>query len=82
MKKRKFTILVIDDNPADVEILRRLLEENRGLENHLLACNDAGTGRAEALRCQADLIFLDYLLGVRPGLKSSTRSARGAALCR
>jgi len=69
MKKRKFTILVIDDDPADVEILRRLLEQIEDWEVKLLVCNDAGTGRAEALRCQADLIFLDYLLGVETGLE-------------
>ena len=69
MKKRKFTILVIDDDPADVEILRRLLEQIEGWTIKLLVCNDAGTGRAEALRCQVDLIFLDYLLGVETGLE-------------
>ena len=46
MEKRKFTVLVIDDEPADVEILRRLLEEIKGWEIQLLACNDAETGRA------------------------------------
>ena len=69
MEKRKFTILVIDDNPADVEILRRLLEQIEDWEIKLLVCNDAGTGRAEALRGQVDLIFLDYLLGVETGLE-------------
>jgi DNA-binding response OmpR family regulator len=68
MEKRKFAILVIDDDPADVEILRRLLEQIEGWKIKFLACNDARTGRAEALRCQVDLIFLDYLLGVETGL--------------
>jgi DNA-binding response OmpR family regulator len=69
MEKRIFTILVIDDDPADVEILRRLLEQIEGWKIKFLVCNDAGTGRAEALRCQVDLIFLDYLLGVETGLE-------------
>lgn len=69
MEKRKFAILVIDDDPADVEILRRLLEQIEGWKIKFLACNDARTGRAEALRCQVDLIFLDYLLGVETGLE-------------
>lgn len=69
MEKRKFTVLVIDDEPADVEILRRLLEEIQGRKIQLLACNDAETGRAEASRCRVDLIFLDYLLGVETGLE-------------
>lgn len=69
MEKRKFTVLVIDDEPADVEILRRLLEEIKGWEIQLLACNDAETGRAEASLCRVDLIFLDYLLGAETGLE-------------
>jgi DNA-binding response OmpR family regulator len=69
MKKKKFAILVIDDDPADIEILRRLLEQIEDWEIKLLVCNDSGTGRAEALRCQADLIFLDYQLGVETGVQ-------------
>jgi len=69
MEKKKFVILVIDDDPADVEILRRLLEQIEGWEIKFLGCNNGGTGRAEALRCQPDLIFLDYLLGVETGLE-------------
>ena len=69
MEQGKFTVLVIDDEPADVEILRRLLEEIEGWKIQLLACHDAETGRAEASRCRVDLIFLDYLLGVETGLE-------------
>ena len=69
MEKRKITVLVIDDEPADVEILRRLLEEIERQKFQLLACNDAEKGRAEAARGEADLIFLDYLLGVETGLE-------------
>ena len=69
MEERKFIILVIDDEPADVEILRRLLGQIEGWQIKLLACNDAGTGRREALRCQVDLIFLDYLLGAETGIE-------------
>ena len=69
MEKRKLTILAIDDDPADVEILRRRLEEIVGPEIEFHAFNDAQTGRAEAIRCEADLIFLDYLLGRDTGLE-------------
>ncbi len=68
MKKKKFTILVIDDNPPDAEILRRLLEEIEDWEVQLLICHNTETGLREALRCQVDLIFLDYLLGAQTGL--------------
>jgi DNA-binding response OmpR family regulator len=69
MKKRKFISLVIDDEPAHVEILRRLLEEIEGWKVELLACNDAATGLEEALRRRTDLIFLDYSLGLETGLE-------------
>jgi DNA-binding response OmpR family regulator len=69
MERRKLTILVIDDDPADVEILRRRLEEIVGREVEFMAFNDAQTGCAAAIRCEADLIFLDYLLGAETGLE-------------
>jgi DNA-binding response OmpR family regulator len=69
MEKRELAILVIDDDSADVEILRRLLEKIEGWKIKFLVCGDARTGRAEALRCQVDLIFLDYLLRGETGLE-------------
>jgi DNA-binding response OmpR family regulator len=70
MEKRNFVILVIGDDPADVEMLRRLLGQIDGWKIKVLACNDVVTGSAEASRCQADLIFLDYLLGEETGLEA------------
>jgi two-component system sensor histidine kinase/response regulator len=68
MAKRKLTVLVIDDSPADVEILRRLLEQIDSWEIHFLAFHDSKEGRAEAVKGKADLIFLDYMLGLETGL--------------
>ena len=68
MRRRKFTFLIIEDNPADTAILRRLLEEIEGWKVKVLSCNKVATGTAEALRGQVDLIFLDYALGGEPGL--------------
>ncbi len=69
MEKKKFSILVIDDEPADVEILRWFLEKIQGWKIEFLAFNDAETGRAAALRCRVDLIFLDDILGGQTGLE-------------
>jgi len=69
MGKRKLTILVIDDNPADVEIVRRLLQQIDSWEIHFLASYDSKEGRAEVLKGKADLIFLDYMLGSETGLE-------------
>lgn len=69
MEKDKFTILVIDDNPADVESMRRILGEIEGWKILLLDCTDARTGCAEALRRHVDLILLGNLLGLENGLE-------------
>jgi DNA-binding response OmpR family regulator len=69
MGKKKLTILVIDDNPADVEIVGRLLEQIDTWEIHFLAFHDSQEGRAEAVKGKADLIFLDYMLGAETGLE-------------
>lgn len=69
MGKKKLTILVIDDSPADVEIVRRLLEQIDSWEFHFLAFHDSKEGRAEAVKGKTDLIFLDYMLGAETGLE-------------
>ncbi len=69
MAKRKLTILVIDDNPADIEIVRRMLEQIDGWDIHFLASHNSKEGRAQALQGEADLILLDYMLGPETGLE-------------
>ena len=69
MEKRKFAFLVIEDNQADVVTLCRLLEEIESWKIEILICKNAGMQLAEALRCQVDLIFLDYLLGAETGIE-------------
>lgn len=68
MEAKLLTILVIDDDPGDVELLRRYLERIPEFVITCVACTTAEEGQA-ALQHQAiDLIFLDYLLGARTGL--------------
>ena len=69
MAKRKITVLVIDDSPADVEIVRRLLEQIDSWEINFLAFHDGQEGRAEAVKDKPDLILLDYMLGSETGLE-------------
>jgi DNA-binding NtrC family response regulator len=69
VEKRNFVILLIDDDPAEVEILRGLLGQIEGWRIKVLACDDAVTGAAEAMRCEVDLIFLNYLMGGKTWLK-------------
>ena len=69
MGKRKITVLVIDDSPADVEIVRRLLEQIDGWEINFHAFQDPYEGRTEAMKGEVDLVFLDYWLGSETGLE-------------
>ncbi len=69
MKKKERIILLIDDNPADVEIVRRFLTEINGWNIEFRAYQDPEQGQTEAVKNEADLIFLDYLLGPITGLE-------------
>ena len=70
MEKRNFSILVIADDSADVENLRRLLGQVEGWKIKVMVCNDVVTGAADAFRHQVDLIFLNYVQGGETGLKA------------
>ncbi len=64
----KLRILAIDDNPADAEILRRLLVKAPSFDVDFLHCLDPESGQ-EVLRGRPiDCLFLDYQLGGRSGL--------------
>ena len=68
MSYGKLNILAIDDNPADAEILRRLLVKVPAFEADFLHCLDPESGQ-EVLRGRPiDCLFLDYQLGERSGL--------------
>jgi DNA-binding NtrC family response regulator len=69
MGKRKVTVLMIDDSPADVEIVRRLLGQIDSWKIHFVASHDGRKGRAEAGQGNPDLILLDYMLGPETGLE-------------
>ena len=70
MENRKVTLLVIDDDPGDIEILRRLLEEIPGWKVRLYAFTDAEQGRAELARRDVDVVLVDYWLGMETGTET------------
>lgn len=81
MGKREINVLMIDDSPADVEIVRRLLEQIGSWDIRLLAFHDGQRGGAEAVKGKADLILLDYMLGPETGLEVlHTLQADGCSL--
>ena len=69
MGDRPHRILVIDDDPGDAELLRRLLEDASGGETEVTTFTEPVSALAELESRGADLIFIDYLLGGQTGLE-------------
>lgn len=69
MRPRSLRILVIDDNPADAEILRRNLEKIPEFEVEFVHYLDWESGRDAVLNNQGDCLLLDYHLGDASGLE-------------
>lgn len=67
MEELKLKVLVIDDDPGDVEILRRLLDEITGWSVELVASGDS-SGLCELAQNDVDVVFVDYMLGRDTGL--------------
>lgn len=63
------SIIAIDDDPADLEILRRHLEAISGRAVGFAGYTDPGAGRRALAAGGADVLFLDYLLGAENGLQ-------------
>ncbi|MBN2307348.1 MAG: response regulator [Candidatus Hydrogenedentes bacterium] len=66
--KRKIGMIMIDDDPGDVELLRRLVEEVPDWDVDFSAFASAQEGRAELTRRAFDVVLLDYFLGSETGL--------------
>lgn len=62
------TILAIDDDPGDTELLRRHLADVPEFTMTLVACTNADAARAALAGQAIDVIVLDYLLGADTGL--------------
>lgn len=60
--------LVIDDDPGDIETLRRLLTEMSSREMEVASFTDVEAALSELDSGDFDLIFIDYLLGAERGL--------------
>ena len=69
-KERKETILIVEDTPETLELLRRIIEKD-GYTTVL--ANDGEKGLQYALRDNPDLILLDRLLPKLPGMQVCRR---------
>ncbi len=59
----KLVALVVDDDPGDIELLKRLVEELPTPAIDLRSANDLGTAYALLAYEPIDLVIVDYLIG-------------------
>ncbi len=68
MSVQTLKILLIDDNPADAELLRRLLNKIPEFQVEFSHCLDAESGQQALAEEKTDCLLLDYHLGKHDGL--------------
>ena len=68
MATQQLSVLIIDDNLADVELLRRRLQAIPDWDEAFFACGSGREALASLERRAFDIVFLDYLLGGETGL--------------
>ena len=69
MSRQTLKILLIDDNPADAELLRRLLNKIPEFQVEFAHCLDAESGQQALAARKTDCLLLDYHLGEQDGLE-------------
>ena len=69
MSGQTLKILLIDDNPADAELLRRLLNKIPEFQVEFTHCLDAESGQQALAAEETDCLLLDYRLGEHDGLE-------------
>jgi len=68
MNDRHLTVLAIDDDPGDVELLRRYMDDIPEMTITLKHANNAPAGLEDLKDSKIDVVFLDYLLGDQNGM--------------
>ena len=68
MNDQHITVLAIDDDPGDVELLNRQLSDIPGISITFTRAQNATAGFEALENPDIDVIFLDYLLGDRNGM--------------
>lgn len=73
----KDTILIVEDSPETLELLRRVIEKEG---YRTILANDGEKGLQYALKYKPDLIILDRLLPKLPGLQVCNRLRQNASM--
>ena len=69
MASKKITVLAIEDDPGDIHLLRRCLEDIPGWEGKFLAFTEPADALTQLSQHAPDVILLDYVLGATTGLE-------------
>jgi putative two-component system response regulator len=75
MVSDEIRVLLVDDNPDDVSIIRRLLTQYERIQFVVLSTNSTGNCLTLLEAGEADLLFLDYSLPGEDGLAFLRRAA-------
>ena len=81
MEHKKITVLAIEDDPGDIHLVRRYLEDIPGWEVTFLAFTEPAEGLTHLSRHAQDIILLDYLLGDTTGLEVLKRIQKFGYKC-
>lgn len=69
MSKRDLTILVVDDDEADVAMMQRYLSKSDAFSAQFAIANDAESARLTLAQQRIDVVLLDFRLGADSGLE-------------
>ena len=68
MDGNRLTVLAVDDDPGDVDLLRRRLDDVQEWQVDFVAFADIESARAGLSGRKADVAIIDYVLGAQTGL--------------
>jgi PAS domain S-box-containing protein len=70
MAERHLKVLLIEDNPGDVRLIREMLAESKDIVFHLESADNLGAGMEQLAEVQVDLILLDLSLPDSQGIET------------
>jgi CheY-like chemotaxis protein len=73
MYQEKVRVLLVEDNPRDIEIIRRMLGNYKRAEFEVHAADTAEQGLEQLQSDEFDVILLDYMLPGQDGLRFLAR---------
>jgi PAS domain S-box-containing protein len=70
MAESRLKVLLIEDNPGDVRLIREMLTETRDIVFHLESADSLSAGLEQLAKAQIDLILLDLTLPDSHGIET------------